>query len=71
MDRSRRGFPTANPPVAHSLNEEVFFDDEIFKEIEDYTMEEERVQTNDPTYLCLRRMFGGWTKRVHPRALSL
>ena len=41
LDRSCRGLPAANPPVVPSSDEEVRFDDEIFREIEDYTMEEE------------------------------
>ena len=42
LDRSRRGSPAANPPGVPSSDEEVHFDDEIFREIEDYAMEAER-----------------------------
>ena len=52
-DRSRRGFPVANPPGAPSSSGEVHSDDEIFREIEDYAREEERVQASDsPLYVC-------------------
>ena len=42
LDRSRRGPHTTNPPRAPSSDEEVHFDDEIFREIKDYAMEAER-----------------------------
>ena len=42
LDRSRRGSPAANPSRAHSSDEEVHSDDEIFREIKDYAMEAER-----------------------------
>ena len=42
MDRSHRGSPVANLPGVPSLDEEVHFDDKIFREIKDYMMEAER-----------------------------
>ena len=43
LDRSRRGPPVANLFGVPSSDEEVHSDDEIFREIEDYVMEEKRV----------------------------
>ena len=52
MDRSRRGSPAANPLRVPSSGEEVHSDDEIFREIEDFEMEEEQVQVGDsPLYV--------------------
>ena len=42
MGKAHRGLPAANPPVAPSSDEEVHSNDETFREIEDYAMEEER-----------------------------
>ena len=55
MDRSGRGPPATNPPSAPSSDGEVHSDDEIFREIEDYTMEaeKERVQAGDPPVYVL------------------
>ena len=41
LDRFCRGLPTANPPIAPSSDEEVHSDDEIFREVKDYAIEEE------------------------------
>ena len=56
LDRSHRGSPAANPPGVPSLDEEVHFDDKIFREIKDYVMEaerEERVQAGNPSLYML------------------
>ena len=54
MDKSHKGPPVANLPEAPSSDEEVHFDDKIFREIEDYVMEvkrEKQVQASDfPLY---------------------
>ena len=42
MDSSRRGPSIANPLGVPSWDEEVHFDDEILKDIEDYAREAER-----------------------------
>ena len=73
MGRSRRRPPAANPPGAPSLNEEVHFDDEIFREIEDYAIEaerEDRVQAGDPPYMCSHQTSGGRRKQVSLGALG-
>ena len=41
LDRSLKGLAAANPPVVPSSDEEVYSDNEIFREIENYAMEEE------------------------------
>ena len=68
LDRSRRGPPKPNPPGAPSSDEEVHYDDEIFKEIKDYTMEaerEERAQAGDPpTYVYIGRLFVRWSELI-------
>ena len=66
MDMSRKRLPTANPPVAPSLDEEVHSHDKIFREIKDYAMEEEQVQAGDPPYTCLHRTSGGRMEQVRP-----
>ena len=56
MDRSHRGPPTANPLGVPSSDEEVHSDDEILREIEDYTMEAERekpVKAGNPPFYVL------------------
>ena len=40
LDRSHKVPLTTNPPKLPSSDEEVHFDDEIFREIEDYVMED-------------------------------
>ena len=57
LDRSRRGLLAANPPNVLPSDKEVYFDDEIFREIEDYAVEakrEDNVQASDPPSLCAR-----------------
>ena len=71
LDKSRKGLLAANPLIAPSSDKEVHFDDEIFKEIKDYMMEEEWVQASDPPYICLHRTSSGRSERVHPGAPSL
>ena len=41
MDKSHRGSLAANLPKVPSLGEDVHSDNDIFREIEDYAMEEE------------------------------
>ena len=53
MDRSRRGLPTTNLPIVPSSDDEVHSNDEIFREIEDYKMDEERIQAGDPPLYVL------------------
>ena len=56
------------------MDEEVHSDDEIFREIEDYAMEakrEERVQADDPPYMCLDQTSGCRRERVRMGVLSL
>ena len=56
LDRSRKGLLVANPPGAPSSDEEVHSDDEIFREIEHYTVKAERedhVQAGDPALYML------------------
>ena len=46
----------ANPPGVPSSDKKVYFDDEIFREIEDYTVKverEEHVQVGDPILYVL------------------
>ena len=74
MDRSCKGPSIANSLSAPSSDEEIHFDDEIFREIEDYAREaerEEHVQAGDPPYICLRKMFGGRRERFRPKSLGL
>ena len=55
MDRSHSGPPAANPLGVPSSDEEVYFGNEIFREIEDYAMEAEKehcVQASDSPHMC-------------------
>ena len=62
LGRSRRGPPVVNPPGVPSLDEEVHSEDKIFREVEDFMIEDKRdehIQTGDPPYMCLHWTLGG------------
>ena len=68
------GPSAANLPGAPSSDKEVHSDDEIFREIKDYTMEAERenqVQVGNPLYMCSHWTSGGRKESVHLGALGL
>ena len=71
MDRSHRGHSTANCCKVPFSDEEVHSDDKIFREIEEYVTEDERVQIGDPPYTCLNQTSDGRRERVRPGAPSL